>query len=95
LIRSRTISACVLGGAEHQRLLALVDLAHEDLRRGSLALLDLDDLVEVLLLVALAGLDLALDHGVVGRVDVLVQRGGDLLDRNGVRKPSLMPSLSE
>jgi hypothetical protein len=35
-----------------------------------LALLDLDDAVEVLFVVALAGLDLAFDHRVVGRVDV-------------------------
>ena len=43
------------------------------------AFLDLDDLVEVGFLVALARLDLALDHCVIGRVDVLVERGGDLL----------------
>ena len=37
----------VLSGAEDQRLLALVDLLHEDLHPLLLALLDLDDLVEV------------------------------------------------
>ena len=69
----------ILRGAEDQRLLALVDLLHEDLHAVRFALLDLDDLVEVGLRVALARLDLALDHCVVGRVDVLVERRGDLL----------------
>jgi hypothetical protein len=40
-------------------------------------------------------LDLALDDLVVGRVDVVVQGGGDLRTLKGVRKPSLMPSFSE
>ena len=65
--------------AEHQRLLALVDLVHEQLDAIALPLLDLDGAVELRLAVALALLDLAFDHLVVGRVDVVVERGGDLL----------------
>ncbi len=85
----------LLRGAEHQRLLALVDGVHEQPDAVCLARLDLDDRVEVVFDVALARLDLALDHLVVGRVDVLVERGRICLTLNGVRKPSLMPSLSE
>ena len=44
-----------------------------------LALLDLDDLVEVAFRVALAGFDLALDQLVVRRVDIFVERRRDLL----------------
>jgi hypothetical protein len=67
-----------LRGAEHDRLLALVDHAHEELDAVRLAFLDLDKLVEILLFVALARLDVALDHLVIRGVDVVVQRGGDL-----------------
>ena len=69
----------VLRGAEDQRLLVLVDLLHEQLHAVRFAFLDLDDLVEVGFRVALAGLDLALDQLVVGRVDILVERRGNLL----------------
>ena len=61
-----------LGGAEHDGLLALVDHPQQQLDPVSLALLDLDDLVEVFLFVSLAGLDVALHHMVVRRVDVVV-----------------------
>ena len=44
----------VLRGAEHQRLLVLVDLLHEQLHAVRFAFLDLDDLVEVGFRVALA-----------------------------------------
>ncbi len=73
----------VLGGAEDQGLLPLVDLVHEDPHPLALPLLDLDDLVEVGLRIAPPGLDLPLDQLVVGRVDIVVQGGGDLLDPEG------------
>ena len=47
--------------------------------RCLLAFLDFDDPVEVRFVVELSGLDLALDHRVVRRVDVLVQRRRNLL----------------
>src|SRR3989338_8309078 len=68
-----------LVGAEHQRLLALVDRLHEQLHAIFFARLDLDDAVEVLLLVQLACLDLALDQLIVRGIAVFVQRGGVLL----------------
>ena len=70
----------ILGGAENQRLLALIDRIHEELHAVGFALFDLDDLVEVLLLVAFACLGFALDELIIGRVHVLVERRGDLLD---------------
>ena len=72
-----------LRGAEDQGLVVGLDLLHEQLHPVRLALPDLDDLVEVLFLVAPAGLDLTLDHAVIGRVDILVERGRDLLDPEG------------
>jgi hypothetical protein len=69
----------VLGGAEDQRLLPLVDLVHEDPHPGRLPLADLDGPVELALRVAPPRLDLPLQQVVVRRVDVLVQGGGDLL----------------
>ena len=57
----------------------LVDRIHEQLHSVRFALLDLDDLVEVFLFVAFAGLDFAFNQLVVGRVDVLVERGLNLL----------------
>ena len=95
LMRSRTASAWSWVAQNTSVFSLLVDLLHEQLHAVRLALLDLDDLVEVGFRVALAGLDLALDQLVVGRVDVLVERRGNLLHLEGVRKPSLMPSLSE
>src|SRR3989339_847260 len=41
--------------------------------------LDLDDLVEIGFRVALPGFDLALDQPVVWRIDILVERRGNLL----------------
>ena len=66
-------------GAENQRLLVLVDLGQENLHALLLALADLDAAVEVAFLVNLARLDLALHHGVVGRVNVVVERRLNLL----------------
>ena len=83
-----------LVGAEHQRLFARVDLAHENLDALLLALANLDDAVEILFLVALAGLDLALDHGVVGREHVVVERRGDLLDAEG-RQEAVVDAVPE
>ena len=57
----------------------LVDLLHEQLHPVRLAFLDLDDLVEVVFRVKLPGLDLALDHRIIGRIDILVEGRGDLL----------------
>ena len=73
----------VLGGTEHERLLALVDLIHEELYPVVLALPDLDDAVEVVLGVAPALFDLALDDLVIRRVDVVIQGRGDLADLEG------------
>ena len=58
-------------------------------------LLDLDDPVEVPFHITLAGFDLALDQLVVGRVDVLIQRRGDLLDleRREETEVSIGPAL--
>ncbi len=58
----------VLGGAEDQRLLALIDLLHEELDAVGFTRLDLDDLVEVVFGVALAAFDFAFYHLVIGRV---------------------------
>ena len=78
-MRSRTARAWSCVAQNTSVFSLLVDLLHEQLDAVRLALLDLDDLVEVGFRVALAGFDLALDQLVVGRVDVLVERGGDLL----------------
>ena len=64
----------VLSRAEDERLLALVDLLHEERDAVLLALADLNDLVEVVLAVDPAFFDLALDQLVVRRVDVLIER---------------------
>jgi hypothetical protein len=60
--------------------LALIDLIHEQLDAIALPLLDLDGTVELRLAVAFARLDLAFDDLVVRRVDVVVERRGELLD---------------
>ena len=73
----------VLGGTEHQGFLALIDLVQKDLHPLLFALFDLDDFVEVGFLVELAGFDLTFHHRVVGRVDVFIEGGGDLLDAEG------------
>ena len=66
--------------------LALVDLLHEHLHPVRFAFPDLDDLVEIVLRVAFPGFNLALDQLVIGRIDVLIQRGGNLLDLEGRQK---------
>ena len=68
----------LLRGAEHQGLLALVDLVHEELHPVGLTLLDLDDPIEIRLGVPLARLRLALHHAVIAGVHVFVQGGGVL-----------------
>lgn len=70
----------ILGGAEDQRLLLLVDQLHEELHPMRLALPNDDGPVELAFGVALAGNDFAIHHGVVGRVGVIVQAGRELLD---------------
>ncbi len=84
----------ILRGAEDQRLLLLVDLAHEDLDTLLLALFDLDNLVEVALLVALLRLDLALDELIVRRIDILVECCGDLLHFEG-RQEAVVDAILE
>lgn len=75
---------CVnLGGAEDQRLFPLIDLVHKELYAVFLAFLDLDDLVEVFLFVQASFFNFAFHHLVIGCVDVLIQRGGNLLDAEG------------
>ena len=78
--------------AENQRLLARVDGIHEDLHAVGLARTNLDEPIEVLLLVTAAGLDVALHDLVVGRVDVLVERGGDLPHLEG-REEAVVDAL--
>ena len=86
----------VLGGAEHQRLLVLVDLLHEQLHAVRFAFLDLDDPVEVGFRVTLPGFDFAFDQ-LCRRACRRTRRAWSEIcfTLNGVRKPSLMPSLSE
>src|ERR1035437_852324 len=84
----------VLGGTEDQRLLALVDLFHEQLHAVLFACLDLDDLVEVGFRVALSALHFALHYVVIRRVDILVERGGNLLYAEG-RKKAVIDAFTE
>ena len=70
----------VLGGAEHQGLLFLIDILHEDLNALLLPLFDLNDSIEVGLGVPTVGLYLTFNHVVVRRIDVVVDCGGDLFD---------------
>src|ERR1035438_2727014 len=69
----------VLRGAKDQRLFSLADLLHEQLYAVRLALLNLDDLIEILLRIAFPGFNLAFHHLIVWRVHILVERCGDLL----------------
>src|SRR5262249_125888 len=69
-----------LRSAEHERLLALIDLVHEQLDPIAFALLDLDGPIELRLAIAAALFDLPFDDLVVGCVDIIVDRGGELLD---------------
>jgi len=73
----------VLSGAEDQRLLLLIDQVHEELDPVRFPFLDLDDLIEVRFGVTLPGFDLPLDQLVVGRVDIVVERRGNLLHLEG------------
>src|ERR1051326_7663519 len=68
----------ILRGTEHQSLFALVYLLHKQFHPIRLALLDLDDLIEVRFRITLAGLDLALYHLVVRGINIIVQRGLNL-----------------
>ena len=70
----------ILRGTEHKRLLVLVDHVHKQLHAVRFSLLDLDDLVEVAFRVSLPGFNFALNELVVGRIDVLVERGRNLFD---------------
>ena len=56
----------LLGGAKHQRFLARVDLAEQDLHPLAFTALDLDDAVELSLGVAAADLHLAFHHRASG-----------------------------
>src|ERR1700733_1896631 len=69
----------VLSGTEDQRLFPLVDLFHEQFYAVRLALFDLDNPVEVGFLIEFPALNFALHDLVIRRIDVLVERGGDLL----------------
>src|SRR3990167_4442718 len=75
-----------LRGTKDDGFFFLVDLVHEDLDALLLALLDLDDLVEILLFVAFSGLDLAFHHGVVRGEYIVIQRGSDLLQAEGCKE---------
>src|SRR5665213_629471 len=77
----------VLRGTEHQRLLLLVDLIHENLHAMRLALLDLDDFVEVALDKPVASVDVAFYDHIIRRVDVFIERGRDLPDLERRKEP--------
>ena len=80
LIDEVTHGECViLRGAEDQRFLFLVDLVHEQLYAVRFALFDLDNFVEVGFGIAFPRFNFALYNLVVRRVDVLVERCGNLL----------------
>jgi len=70
-----------LGGAEDQRFFALVYLFHEQLDAMRFTGFDFDDPVEVRFRIALSALDFALHHKIIRRVDVIVERGSNLLGR--------------
>ena len=61
-----------LSGAENQRLLVLMYLAHEQLDALLLPLLDFDDFVEVLLHIALPCFYLTFDQLIIRCVDILI-----------------------
>ena len=82
-----------LVGAEHQRFFVLVDLLHEDLHTLFFALANLDDLVEVFFLVALASFNLPFHHVVIGRVNILVKRRLNLLHFERCEKAIVDPFL--
>jgi hypothetical protein len=82
-----------LRGAKNKYFLLLVDRVHEQFDAIFFALLDLDDAVEIVLGVTPAFLDLALDQLVIGGVDVMIERGGDLLDLKGSQIAVIDPFL--
>jgi hypothetical protein len=68
----------VLCCTENQRFFALVDLLHEQLHPVRFAFLDLYDLVEIGFRITLSGFNFALHYSVIRRIDILVQRRGNL-----------------
>jgi hypothetical protein len=82
-----------LRGAKNKCFLLLVDRVHEQFDAIFFALLDLDDAVEIVLGVTPAFLDLALDQLVIGGVDAMIERGGDLLDLKGSQIAVIDPFL--
>jgi len=85
----------VLGRAEHQRLFPLVDHLHEDLHPVGFALLDLDDLLKSASSYRLPASS-SPSTSVSSGVYTYSSRVVDIcLTLNGVRKPSLIPSLRE
>jgi len=83
----------ILCRAENESFLVLVDHPQEDLDPLLFPLLDLDDFVKVRLLKAFATLDLALDHGVVRGVNVIVECRGDLPDPERCEESVVDPLL--
>jgi hypothetical protein len=81
--------------AKNKGLLALIDRFHEQSHAVFFALLDLDDAIEISFDVTPAFLGDAFDQLVIGGVDVIIERGGDLLDLEGGQIPSLIPSFRE
>ncbi len=67
-------------GTEHQGLLALIDVAHEELYPIAFALGDDDFAIEVFFQIGLAALDFAFEEIIIGGVYVFVDGGGELLD---------------
>ena len=80
--------------AEDEGFFVGMDLGQENLDALFLAFLDLEDAVEIRLFVTLAGLDLALHHGVVGCINIFVERGGDLLQAKW-RQKSIIDAVLE
>src|SRR5664280_1462680 len=68
--------------------------SHKQLYAVRFALLDLDDLVEVGFRVAFSGFDLALHHLVIRRIDIVIERGGNLLYAER-REEAVIDSLLE
>ena len=65
------------------QLFTLVDAVHEQLDAVSLALFDFDEAVEVFFFVAFALLHCAIQHHVIDGVNIVVQRGCNLLHSEG------------
>jgi len=67
-------------GAEHQRLFLLVNLLHKEINPVSLTFFDDDGSVKIGLTIYFTLFNLTLNDLVIRCVNIIIQRGGDLLD---------------